>query len=143
MKVIRSFIIGSCVFFEGMEGFVPHDKDELCIVTDYPAFFGDGAYITINGKDLILFEDIDKDGFVADLYKRNRPIAAGKFLVPEFVDYIGFTIEELKKLQPFFERIDEKHQYQLLIYKAYIENNGFYLTEEQRMKAFENYKNKR
>lgn len=64
----------------------------------------------------------------------------GKFLVPEFVQEIGFTIEHLKKLKPLAEKLDGRHKYEKVIYDAYIENGAFKLTEEQRSKAYEQYK---
>ena len=67
----------------------------------------------------------------------------GKFLVPEFAEYIGLTIDDLKKLDSMFEELDEKHQYEVLIYNSYIDNNGFFLTDEQRDEAYRVYKEAR
>ncbi len=64
----------------------------------------------------------------------------GKFLVPGFVQEIGFTIEHLKALKPLAEKLDERHRYEKVIYDSYIENGSFELTEEQRSKAYEQYK---
>lgn len=68
---------------------------------------------------------------------------AGKFLVPEFANYIGLTIDDLKILEPMFRNMDEKHKYEEVIYDAYVSNNAFILTNEQRKKAFEIYINTR
>ena len=68
----------------------------------------------------------------------------GKFLVPAFVEAIGFTIEDLKKLQPLADNLDDKHKYEKVIYDSYIQNNDFTLTDEQLQKAYLEYKhNKR
>ena len=64
----------------------------------------------------------------------------GKFLVPEFCAEIGFTIEDLPRLEPLLAKLDEKHKYEEIIYNAYIENNAFVLTDEQRAAAYESYK---
>ena len=68
---------------------------------------------------------------------------AGKFLSPEFAEYIGLTIEELKRLKPMFDDIDEKHKYEKVIFDSYVENNGFFLTDEQRLRAYDEYKRER
>ena len=47
-----------------------------------------------------------------------------KFLVPEFVQEIGFTIEHLKKLKPLAEKLEGRHKYAKVIYDAYIENGS-------------------
>jgi hypothetical protein len=67
----------------------------------------------------------------------------GKFLIPEFVAQIGMSIDDLKQLAPLVDRLDDKHKYEKNIYDSYILNNDFYLTEEQRLKAYESYKESR
>lgn len=68
----------------------------------------------------------------------------GKFLIPTFIEAIGFTIEDLKKLQPLADNLDDKHKYEKVIYDSYIQNNDFILTDEQLQKAYLEYKhNKR
>lgn len=68
----------------------------------------------------------------------------GKFLVPTFIEAIGFTIDDLKKLQPLLDNLDDKHKYEKVIYNTYIQNNDFTLTDEQLQKAYLKYKhNKR
>jgi hypothetical protein len=56
----------------------------------------------------------------------------GKFLVPEFCEEIGFTIEDLPKLAPLLDRLGDRHQYERIIYESYLENQAFCLTEAQR-----------
>lgn len=53
----------------------------------------------------------------------------GKFLVPTFIEAIGFTIDDLKKLQPLLDNLDDKHKYEKVIYNTYIQNNDFTLTD--------------
>ena len=68
----------------------------------------------------------------------------GKFLIPTFIEAIGFAIEDLKKLQPLADNLDDKHKYEKVIYDSYIQNNDFTLTDEQLQKAYLEYKhNKR
>ena len=69
----------------------------------------------------------------------NDAMTAGKFLVPDVAKYLDFTIEDIQKLSPLFEKLDERHIYEKVIFNSYIENGGFFLTPEQRQKAFEAY----
>ena len=70
----------------------------------------------------------------------NTPMNVGKFLNKEFAEYIGLDIKHLARLKPIFKKLDEKHLYEKVIFESYIKNNGFYLTEEQRLRAYEEYK---
>ena len=93
----------------------------------------------IEGKDVFFYRNLDKQGFIKDCLNSNLPMKAGKFLVPEFAKYLGLTIEDLKILKPVIANIDDKHEYEKVIYDSYIENNDFYLTEEQRLSAYTLY----
>ena len=64
----------------------------------------------------------------------------GKFLVPDFAKEIGLTIEDLKELEFLTNNLDERHLYEKIIYDSYIENGDFVLTDEQRLKAYNEYK---
>lgn len=66
-----------------------------------------------------------------------------KFLVPDFINEIGLTIEDLKQLKPMLKYLDEEHTYEKVIYNAYIKNNGFYLTDDQLDAAYDEYKKSR
>ena len=67
----------------------------------------------------------------------------GKFLIPEFCEEIGMTIEDLPKLRPLIEKLDDGHKYEEIIFNSYIENGAFILTDEQRLKAYNSYKESR
>ena len=79
------------------------------------------------------------DEFVEYTLNSKLPMEIGKFLVPEIAEFLGFTIEHLKQLAPVVDRLDEKHKYERVIYNAYLENGAFYLTNEQRNEAYEEY----
>lgn len=64
----------------------------------------------------------------------------GKFLVPEFCEYIGFTIDDLKLFEDLFDKLDDKHKYEKCIYDSYMKNKCFNLTEEQKNECYEIYK---
>lgn len=80
------------------------------------------------------------DEFIDYTLNSRLPMEIGKFLVPEIAEYLGCTIDHLKRLKPVIERIDEKHLYEKIIYDSYIKNNGFYLTNEQLDEAYLEYK---
>ena len=67
----------------------------------------------------------------------------GKFLIPEICEELHFTIEHLKQLEPLINRLDDRHIYEKIIYDSYLENNAFYLTQEQRDLAYKIYKESR
>ena len=54
--------------------------------------------------------------------------------------WLGVSLGDLKRLAPCFENLDGKHAYERLIYEAYLANGSFTLTDEQREKAYKEYK---
>ena len=74
---------------------------------------------------------------------RNFPMEIGKFLVPEFIKEFKLSIDDLKKLEPIVAKLDDKHKYEEVIFRSYLENNDFILTNEQREEAFRIYNNSR
>lgn len=134
------FSIGSQVFFAGLDGYDPKDYDYLYIMEGFDLPGTNTIRVHEGKEDKLLFRDMQKQGFIDDALNSNLPMKAGKFLVPEFNEYIGFTIEDLKSIRHIFENIDDKHKYELDICDAYIENNSFTLNDKQRQKAFNTYK---
>jgi len=65
------------------------------------------------------------------------------FLNPDFISKVDFTIEDLKKLEPLAKRSVGHHYYLQMIYYFYLENNAFILTDEQRLLAYNSYKETR
>lgn len=63
----------------------------------------------------------------------------GKFLVPKFCSEIGFTLSDLRQLEPLLNKLDNEHKYYKLIYNAYMANGDFILTDEQRQAAYEEW----
>lgn len=74
---------------------------------------------------------------------RNFPMEVGKFLVPEFIKEFKLSINDLKRLEPIIAKLDDKHKYEEVIFRSYLENNDFVLTDEQREEAFRIYNNNR
>jgi len=143
IKPIKKFTIGSSVFFKDyFTEYVEKDQDELQIMD---TFLPKTNVLNLKDgkKDVFFWRNMDKEGFITDTLSSNLPMRAGKFLVKEFTDYLGFTIDDLKRLGPMFERMDERHTYEKIIYESYVQNGDFYLTDEQRLRAFNEYKKRR
>ena len=75
--------------------------------------------------------------------KSKDPIVVGKFLVPSVARDLGLTIDDLRRLEDTVSSLDELHTYEKIIFHAYLENNDFVLTEDQRVEAFNTYSNNR
>lgn len=142
MKTIKTFTIGSRVFFSGMEGYVPKDKDEIALLDEF-TLKGNVLNIKLDGKDIFFFRNMDKEGFIQDALNSGVPMRVGKFLVPEFASHLGLNMADLERIKPLIDAIDEKHEYERVIYDSYLENGGFFLTDFQREKAYKVYKAKR
>lgn len=133
--------MGSRYFFGRYPGFHSHDTDYVDVVDTNE--FKEKRVIRGQGKDMFILKKKPKEHLIQDALKSELPMVVGKFLVPEFNKLIDFTIADLPKLLPQFEKLDEKHQYEKIIYDAYIENNSFTLTDEQRDAAYASYKETR
>ena len=132
-------IIGSTYFFKNVEGFKSKDLDTLELI-DNPKDFKYSYQLTGKGRCIFKWRKMNSDEFIKVTLARNCPMELGKFLVKEFCDEIGFTIEDLKKLKPLRDKLDDKHKYEAIIYDAYIENNGFILSSDQLNSAYNEYK---
>ena len=135
----KRFTVGSELFFGGINGFVPKDYDYVILI-DNPTIFKNTMTMRNETEDIFLWRRMSADEFVDITIKLNDPILAGKFLSKEFNDEIGFTLEHLRKLENLFNKIDQKHEYEKVVFGYYMKNNGFYLTTEQLENTFLTYK---
>lgn len=135
-------LVGSTYFFSCYSDFVSKDIDEVEIIeTDE---FKQARQITGKGRCLFsLRKHSSKKEYIQWALQSSVGMVIGKFLVPEFCEQIGFTIEDLLILQPLVDKLDDKHQYEKIIYNSYIKNNAFYLTDKQRLEAYNSYKESR
>jgi hypothetical protein len=131
-------LIGSTYFFQEIEGFVSKDIDHIELV-DNPKDFKNCWQMTGRGRCLFKWRRMPPDEFIAVSLEYKLPMAIGKFLVPEFNNEIGFTINHLKKLQPLVDNLDDRHKYEKVIYDSYIANNDFILTDDQLNEAYKEY----
>ena len=84
-----------------------------------------------------------KDTYIEHALMSHVGMVLGKFLVPEVCKELGVTIEDLPKLEPLLARLDDRHKYEEIIFRSYLENGSFTLTDEQRLTAYESYKQSR
>ena len=133
--------MGSRYFFKQYSDYHSHDIDmiELQDNCDYDRMM----IIRGQGKDMFFFKRKPKNELIKDALKSELPMVVGKFLIPEFNEEIGFTIEDLPKIKELIDKLDDKHKYEEIIYNSYIKNNAFVLTEEQRLEAYKSYKRSR
>lgn len=138
----KLILVGSTYFFKNYEDFKSKDIDKLILV-DNPNSFYYSRQITTSNSCLFEWRRMSPRRFINHTLKFNNGMELGKFLVPEFVREIGFTIDDLKELKPVLKNLDDKHKYLEVIYNAYLINNDFVLTKEQRDIAYNVYKEAR
>ena len=131
-------LVGSNVFFKDIEGFTSKDTDILEFV-DNPTDFKIVRQFKFPDKCVFQWKRFSVDEFIDITLVRNFPMELGKFLVPEFIKEFNVSIDHLKRLQPLIDKIDDKHKYEKIIYDSYLENNDFYLTDDQLKLAYKEY----
>lgn len=137
---------GSRAFFSGMEGFVPHDSDVVCVCGEgeHQNFLYKRSFPNKQERGCEFHIVLtDKDKLIRWELKHGRPMCLGHYLLPEFCQLFGITLEDFEKLRPLYERLDKFHLYERIIFDAYIENGEMTLTERQRKAAFDEYLNER
>ena len=138
------YIVGSNAFFAGMDGFSPKDNDRLILVDDALEC---GLPITthsemrLKGNCYFFYKRLPKDEMIDNCIESKDPIVVGKFLVPSVARDLGLTIDDLRRLEDTVSSLDEAHRYEEVIFRAYLKNKDFTLTNEQREEAFRIYNN--
>ena len=135
-------LVGSNVFFKDIEGFTSKDTDILEFV-DNPTDFKNVRQFKFPNKCVFQWRKMPIDELIDVTLFRNFPMEIGKFLVPEFIKEFKLSIDDLKRLKPIIPKLDDKHKYEEVIFHAYLKNNDFILTDEQRKEAFRIYNNSR
>ena len=139
---MAKILMGSTYFFSCYEGFKGKDIDEIEIIETNA--FRYGRQLTGRGKCLFQLKKQDTiDDYINYALLSSTGMVIGKFLIPEFCNEIGFTIEHLPRLKPLIDKLDDGHKYEEIIYNSYMENNAFTLTDSQRLKAYNSYKESR
>lgn len=144
MKPIVQFKMGSSYFFERYDDYIKKDADEICIVDKMLKGTDSNVLnMKIKSTDVFFYRNMSKEEFIHDALSSNVPMRVGKFLIPEFNEFIGFKIDDLYMLSHLFHELDKKHEYERFIFESYIMNGDFTLTDEQCMEAYEAYKSER
>lgn len=135
----NTFLVGSTYFFKDIKDFKGKDIGRVVLV-DNPIGFNFVRQTSGCGSCLFEWKRMSAEEFLKYTLKTQLPMSVGKFLVKEFCDEIGFTFEHLKQLAPIFEKLDKRHEYEKIIFDAYMENSEYKLTDKQLKQAYENYK---
>lgn len=133
------FLVGSKYFFNKFNDYNSKDTDWV-IIEDNPQYYTNTMTMRGRGEDLMFFKNRSKQEFINMTLSSNLPMVVGKFLIPEFNEYIGFTIDDLILFDHQFNKIDDKHLYEKYIYECYLVNKKFTLTESQLEEAYKIYK---
>ena len=136
---MNRFLVGSNVFFRGyFEDFTSKDIDTV-VLEDNPNGYQNIRQFHL--KDICIFQwrRMDKNEFIDLSLERGLVMELGMFLVPEFARELEMDIDDLERLRPLSEKLDDKHLYEKDIYDAYIENGCWMLTDEQRTEAYRIY----
>lgn len=135
-------IMGSTYFFKDYPDFKSKDIDywEITEELDDCIKYSRRIVSITKKEEFFSFRRVSKEEHIKQALNVGLPMAVGKFLIPEFCNEIGFTIDELHQLQPLIDNLDEAHLYEQVIYNAYLENGDFILTQEQRNNAYKSYK---
>lgn len=137
---MKKILTGSRAFFSIYNDFNPKDKDIIYIIED-DSNKQTYSYTHNIGVCKITITNLTKEQLLK-IYNKGQviPMAICNFLVPEFVEHFGITIDDLKLLKKLRDTLDYKHLYLRIIYDAYLENGKFELTQEQRDRAYKSYK---
>lgn len=139
---MSKFLMGSQYFFSCYDDFNSKDIDEIEIIETND--FNYVRQLTGQGKCLFQLKKLSsKEKYIDYALQSTLGMVVGKFLIPEFCEAIGFTVEDLPRLKALINRLDDKHKYEEIIFNGYIENGSFTLTKEQRDEAYNSYKESR
>ena len=136
---MKTILVGSTYFFKNIEGFKSKDIDRVVLI-DNPVGFKNVRQTSGSGSCLFEWRRMSADEFVTFTLNSKLPMSVGKFLVKEFCDEIGFTISHLKQLAPQFDKLDDKHKYEKVLFDSILANNSWQLTDEQLQAAYDMYK---
>lgn len=139
---MSKFLMGSRYFFSCYDDFESKDIDEIELVDT--SEFNNIRQLTGQGKCLFQMKrHASKEPYIEFALRSKIGMVVGKFLIPEFCEAIGFTVQDLPRLVPLIAKLDEQHMYEQIIFDSYIKNGSFTLTDEQRARAYKSYRESR
>lgn len=142
-KEIKKINVGGNLFFSKLDGYIFHDDDVVYILDNFPSTDANVLILKRKKSDAFLLRNMSKEDAINDVLNSGEYLRAGKFLNPEYLEWLNMSVDELPLLSKAFNNLDERHSYEKVIYEAYLENGSPTLTDEQRKHAFEVYKSAR
>lgn len=139
---MEKILIGSRYFFSSYKDFRSHDYDYVAFV-DTNDFQQMCRVRSKRECVFIMKRHEDKEAYIDWALQQKAGMVIGKFLVPEVCKEMGFKLTDLLKLESLLDKLDEKHEYERIIYDSYLINGDFVLTDEQRQRAYDSYKESR
>lgn len=142
---MKKYKVGSSLFFDGLPGFTPKDYDYLLILDEWPGHLNsDRIGLHREACDILFMKQETKDEYIQKTLETQSVYRAFNFFVPQFCEFLGITIQDLACIEPIMEKVREtRHSYYLIILEAYKKNGGFFLTDEQRTAAYQEYQKTR
>ena len=135
----KKILIGSRAFFSNCPNFNSKDIDYLILVNK-----GNGCQFArqLPFPHQCIFEFVrrPKQELIDYALQHGAAMQVGKFLVKEFAEEIGLTIDDLKQLQPLVDKLDSKHAYERIIFDFITENGSWDIPDEVRNAAYDVYR---
>ena len=136
------YIVGRNAFFTGMADFCPSENDRIILVDDASECgipFKTHSEMRLKGNCYFFYKRLPKGEMIDNWSASRDSMVVGDFLVPAVARGLGLTTEDLRRLEDVMALLYDRHKYEEVIFHAYLENNDFVLTDEQRQEAFESY----
>lgn len=135
----KKILIGSRAFFSNCPNFNSKDIDYLILVNKGNDF----QFVRqLSFPHQCIFEFVrrPKQEMIDYALQHGAAMQVGKFLVKEFAEEIGLTIDDLKQLQPLVDKLDSKHAYERIIFDFITENGSWDIPDEVRNAAYDVYR---
>ena len=139
---MKQILVGSRAFFSGIEGFKSKDTDFLVLVEN-PTDFQWRREQSLRGICMFHYKKEAPAQMVQRTLDNGDPLLIGKFLVPEVAQAIGATVDDILPLEALLPKLDDRHQYEAVIFNAYKQNGSFTLTKKQLKEAYQTYRQAR
>ena len=135
---MKKILVGSNAFFKDVKDFKSKDKDYLIFV-DNPQDFKIRKEINLRGTDMFYYKRLSPSEMINYTLESNDPLLIGKFIVSEVAEELKLSVSDILPLEPMLSKLDEQHQYQVVIFNHIKNNNSFTLTNEQLDEAYQVY----
>lgn len=135
---MKKYLVGSRAFFSGTEGFSPKDQDFL-VLESAPLDYEWRREQHLRGVCTFFYKIEPPAQMVQRAVDSKDALQLCKFLVPEVAAELRMSVDNIRPLETLLPLLDEKHRYYEIIFRAYMTNGSFTLTEAQRLEAYQSY----